>query len=86
MADTTIKVTTGVRDRLAVIAKQRGRTIGELVAELAARTPTREELDARRAEAATYIREHLVADFDDGDLAAGERFWQRLADGRATAG
>lgn len=47
MADTTIKVDSTVRDRLAVLAAQRGSTIRALVAELAAATPTRVELDAR---------------------------------------
>jgi len=51
MADTTIKVDSAVRDRLALLAMQRGSTIRSLIGELAEATPTREELDARYAAA-----------------------------------
>jgi hypothetical protein len=44
MPDTTIKVDSAVRDRLAVLAAQRGATIRDLVTELAASRPTQEEL------------------------------------------
>jgi hypothetical protein len=60
VSDTTIKVDSAVRDRLAVLAAQRGSTIRDLVAELAEATPTREELAARQAKAAAYIAEHLL--------------------------
>ncbi|HSV67216.1 MAG TPA: hypothetical protein VLJ59_15065 [Mycobacteriales bacterium] len=85
MYDTTIKVDNTVRDRLAVLAAQRGSTIRSLVAELAAATPTREELDARHTAATAYIREHLVPDFDDADVAAGEQLWRDLESGRRTS-
>ena len=80
--DTTIKVDSGVRDRLAQLARERGTTIRDLVTELAAATPTRTELDTRSAAAAAYIREHLVPDFDEDDVAAGEKLWSDLAAGR----
>lgn len=76
MADTTIRVDSTVRDRLAVLAAQRGSTIRALVAELAGATPTREELDARYGAATAYLREHLCPTLTDADLAAGERFWR----------
>ncbi|MGH3829997.1 MAG: hypothetical protein ACRDRS_06015 [Pseudonocardiaceae bacterium] len=83
MADTTIKVATikvdsAVRDRLAMLAAQRGVSIRDLVAELAAATPTREELDARRAAATVYLGEQLCPDLNDDDAVAGERFWREL--------
>ena len=78
MADTTIKVDSSVRDRLAVLATQRGATIRDLVTELAAGTPTQEELAARHAAATTYLREHMSLDLHDDDLAGGERFWLAL--------
>jgi hypothetical protein len=78
MPDTTIKVDSAVRDRLAVLAAQRGATIRDLVTELAASTPTREELAARHARATTYLREQLCPELDDHDLAGGERFWREL--------
>ncbi|MDN5932108.1 MAG: hypothetical protein L0I24_13755 [Pseudonocardia sp.] len=78
MSDTTIKVDSVVRDRLAVLAAQRGATIRDLVTELAANTPTQEELAARHVAAATYLREQLCPELDDDDLANGERFWREL--------
>ncbi|MGH3773819.1 MAG: hypothetical protein ACRDRW_20915 [Pseudonocardiaceae bacterium] len=74
MADTTVKVDSAVRDRLAVIAAQRGVTIRDLVAELATATPTQEELDARHAAATAYLREQLCPDLNDDDAVAGERY------------
>ncbi len=82
MSDTTIKVDSAVRDRLAVLAAQRGSTIRDLVSQLAAATPTREELTARYAAAAGYVREHLSPQLSEEDLAAGERFWRELEHGR----
>lgn len=79
MADTTIKVDTSVRDRLAVLAAQRGATIRDLVAELAQATPTSEELTARYAAATTYLREQLAPNLD---AATGESFWTELEAGR----
>lgn len=85
MADTTIKVDPAVRDRLAMLAAQRGTTIRDLVGELAQATPTREELDARHAAATAYIAEHLVPGFGPDDVAAGEQMWRDLAAGRLTS-
>jgi hypothetical protein len=78
MADTTIKVDSAVRDRLAVLAAQRGSTIRDLVAELAEATPTREELAARQTAAAAYVAAHLAPGFAASDIAAGEQLWQEL--------
>lgn len=78
MSDTTIKVDSVVRDRLAVLAAQRGATIRDLVTELAANTPTREELAARHVAATAYLRVQLCPELDDHDLANGERFWRGL--------
>jgi macrodomain Ter protein organizer (MatP/YcbG family) len=86
MADTTIKVDSTVRDRLAVLAAQRGATIRDLVTELAANTPTQEELAAGHASATAYLREHLSPELDDDDLAGGERFWLELETRRAPGG
>ncbi len=82
MTDTTIKVDSSVRDRLAVLAAQRGATIRDLVSELAAQTPTQEELATRHTAATAYLREHLCPDLDGEDAAAGERFWRELEEGR----
>lgn len=76
LATTKVATTKGdsaVRDRIAMIAAQRGVSIRDLVADLAA-TPTREELDAGRAAATAYLGEHLCPDLNDDDAVAGARF------------
>jgi hypothetical protein len=82
MADTTIKVDSSVRDRLAVLAAQRGATIRDLVAELARATPTREELAAQHSAAMAYPRERVCPDLGGDDTASGEWFWAELEAGR----
>src|SRR5262249_60838218 len=86
MSDTTIKVDSTVRDRLAVLAAQRGSTIRDLVSQLAASTPTREEQAARYAGAVAYVREHLCPQMSDQDLAAGERVWRGVGHGPGAEG
>jgi hypothetical protein len=78
MADTTIKVESAVRDRLAVLAAERGVTIRDLVEELARATPIRKDLEARHAAAMAYLREHVCPDLVESDARAGERFWREL--------
>jgi antitoxin MazE7 len=85
MSDTTIKVDSAVRDRLAVLAAQRGSTIRDLVSRLAAATPTREEQAARHAAAVAYVRARLSPELSEADLAAGERFWRGLEGGQIPA-
>jgi hypothetical protein len=85
MGDTTIKVNIAVRDRLAVLARQRGCTLGELVADLAANMPTQEELDARYAAAASYIQANLVPGFSEDDRKAGAQLWRDLDAGLVTS-
>jgi hypothetical protein len=80
--DTTIKVDTRVRDRLAQLARDRGTTIRDLVTELAAATPTQAELSARAQAATAYVREHINPQLTDADLAAGEMFWTEVEAGR----
>jgi len=83
MADTTIKVDSTVRDRLAVLAAERGVTIRDLVEELALATPTRKDLEERHSAAMAYLREQVCHDLVQGDVRAGERFWRELEAGRA---
>jgi hypothetical protein len=78
MSDTTIKVDSAVRDRLALLASENGMTIREFVTHLALTTATQQELQERRAAAEAYVIEHLRPDFDAADAEAGERFWQDL--------
>lgn len=85
MSDTTIKVDSAVRDRLALLASERGMTIRDLVTHLASITATQQELQQRHAAAAAYVTEHLRPDFDSADSEAGEQFWQAL-EAKAAAG
>jgi hypothetical protein len=70
---TTIKVDTTVRDRLAMLASERGTTIGGLVAELAGKVPTAAERAMARVETIAYIREHFNPDFGEADVEAARR-------------
>ncbi len=81
MADTTIKVDTQVRDRLAILAAERDMTMRALLKLLADATPTQAELQKRQDEAVAYIRAHLVPDFNDEDLAAGKEIWESIRTG-----
>jgi hypothetical protein len=82
MADTTIKVDSAVRDRLALLAAERGVTIRELVEELARATLTQKDLKERHAAAVAYLREHVCPDLVEDDIRTGERFWRELKAGR----
>ncbi|MCW3840339.1 hypothetical protein ONA70_09545 [Micromonospora yasonensis] len=79
--DTTIKVSAEVRDRLAVLARERGVTIRDLVSGLAYATPTRGELGDRAAKAEAYLRSRLAADLAEADLARADAVWVDLEAG-----
>lgn len=57
MADSMIRVSSEVRDRLAELARDRGASIGAIVGEYANATPTREEMTAKAAEAKQVLYE-----------------------------
>ena len=80
--DTTIKVDSLVCDRLARIASERGTTIREVVARLAASTPTEEELATRALAATQYVRDRINPSLSDSDLEAAEEFWRAIEAGR----
>jgi hypothetical protein len=82
MSDTTtIKVDVRTRDRLNMLAAERGTTVKELVDDFADETLTRQELAARAKAAAAYIRKHLAHDLSQKDISAGARFWEELEAG-----
>ena len=56
MSTTTIKVESAVRDRLAVVARERGTTMGALLAEVAERLE-REAFFARARDQLTQLRD-----------------------------
>jgi hypothetical protein len=82
--DTTIKVTTQTRDRLAILAAEADTTVKDLVAELARTRLSRAELAARGDLAFAYIRSNLRADFTEADRVAGRQLLVDLAAGRVT--
>ncbi|WP_233521599.1 hypothetical protein [Streptomyces triticagri] len=83
MADTTIKVDRAVRDRLLELARERGMTMRDLVAELAGATPTQDELRARYEATKAYVEEHFLGrPYTEEDEAAGEKAWADVAAGR----
>jgi predicted DNA-binding ribbon-helix-helix protein len=80
--DTTIKVDSLVRDRLARIAAERGTSIRELVAQLADSMSTEEELATRALAATRYVRDRINPDLSESDLVAAEAFWTAIEAGR----
>ncbi|MCZ4508139.1 hypothetical protein O3Q52_07975 [Streptomyces sp. ActVer] len=57
--DTTIKVDSKTRDRLAVLAEARGTTMRHLIEQFAESTLTPSELHERAAQTAEYLAEHF---------------------------
>ncbi|MFB9522812.1 MULTISPECIES: hypothetical protein [Streptomyces] len=82
MADTTIKVDPDTRDRLMVLARERGMTMRDLLTELAGATPTREELRKRYEATKTYCETHFGVTLTDDDHDRAEQAWKDLEAGR----
>ena len=78
MTDTSIKVDESTRNRLNLIARDQGKTVKDLVAELAEGTPTSAELQARFEAARDYIRSHLCPELTDDDIEAGQRLLDEI--------
>ena len=83
--DTTIKVDSAVRDRLAVLAAERGSTIRDVVEQFATTTRTREEQRVIYENARDYIRENLCPELDVSENSYGTWFWDELRAGRVPA-
>jgi hypothetical protein len=80
MATTTIKVDTAVRDRLSVLARERGTTMGALLAEVAERLEREAFFDRARAQ----LLRLKVEDPDRWHADRQEsRDWQRGTDADA---
>jgi hypothetical protein len=71
MADTTIKVSTETRDRLATLASESGTSIGQLVARLSRQQFTAEEIAERVARTRQVLRESFGMTLTDEELDAG---------------
>jgi len=78
MADTTIKVPTETRDRLAVLAAEQGTSIGQLVSRLAAEQPTAEQIAERVAEGRRVLREQFGMTLTDDQLDQGPDLLRRV--------
>ncbi|MEO3972457.1 hypothetical protein [Streptomyces sp. CAU 1734] len=82
MADTTVKVDPVVRDRLMVLARERGLTMRDLIAELAGATPTKAELERRYRATKAYCETHFGVTLTDEDHDRAEQVWKDLEAGR----
>ncbi|MFD4629645.1 hypothetical protein ACFVYR_05995 [Streptomyces sp. NPDC058284] len=78
MADSTIKVPEATRDHLAMLAKERGTTIGALVAELAAERLTAEQTRARIEESRRLMRERMHSTLTDEEFDATPHALERV--------
>ncbi|GAA2359462.1 MULTISPECIES: hypothetical protein [Streptomyces] len=71
---TSIKTSEAVRDRLRVLAEERGTTITELLEELAGRELTEAEREQRAVEAAR----ELGIDYSEQVQRVGQSAWERI--------
>jgi len=78
MVYTSIRVTTEVRDRLALIADQRGISLGKLLGELAEQTLTPAELRAREEAVREFFRVTYGHDLTDKELADADEWLDQL--------
>ncbi|MEU8128079.1 hypothetical protein AB0B68_12745 [Micromonospora sp. NPDC049049] len=79
--DTTITVDTEVRDRLVLLANERGTTMRDLVAQLTQAALTADELRDRAARAEQYVRLKIASDLSADDLTRGEDVWAAVEAG-----
>ncbi|MBD3007982.1 MULTISPECIES: hypothetical protein [unclassified Streptomyces] len=71
---TSIKTSEAVRDRLRILAEERGTTITELLEELAGRELTGDEREQRALEAAR----ELGIDYTEQVQRVGQDAWERI--------
>ncbi|MFE7113598.1 hypothetical protein ACFU98_46215 [Streptomyces sp. NPDC057575] len=71
---TSIKTSEATRDRLRLLAEERGTTITDLIEELASREPTSAEREERAAEAAR----ELGIDYTVQVQQAGQDAWAKI--------
>ncbi|MEV6841708.1 hypothetical protein AB0N17_46240 [Streptomyces sp. NPDC051133] len=71
---TSIKTTEAVRDRLRLLAKERGMSITDLVADLASRELTDAEREQRALEAAG----ELGIEYTEQVQQAGQSAWEKI--------
>ncbi|MGW1562863.1 ribbon-helix-helix protein [Streptomyces sp. NPDC002144] len=76
--DTSIKTTKDVRDRLKVLASERGTTMNDLLAELVGRELTEEEKEQRAQQALDEVRQATGVTVSDEARNRARAFLQNL--------
>ncbi|MFE6619538.1 hypothetical protein [Streptomyces sp. NPDC057740] len=79
MADTTIKISEPIRDRLRTLAEERGLSTRAYVERVVAATPTEAERAERTARAIAYVRANLCADLSEDDVRAAQEWRASIA-------
>ncbi|GAA3377703.1 ribbon-helix-helix domain-containing protein [Streptomyces sannanensis] len=82
MADTTIKITEEVRDRLRLLAEERGLSTRAFVERLAVSMPTEAERAERTARGVAYVRANLGVDLTDRDVEEAQEWRAAIVAGR----
>ncbi|WP_320782458.1 hypothetical protein [Streptomyces sp. CRN 30] len=82
MADTTIKIAEGIRDRLRTLAEERGLSTRAYVESVVAATPTEAERAERTARAIAYVRANLQPELTDEDVREAQAWRAEIAGGR----
>ncbi|WP_443318861.1 hypothetical protein [Streptomyces sp. 8N616] len=79
MADTTIKITEEIRDRLRLLAEERSMSTRAFVEKLVAEIPTESERAERTARGIAYVSANLGVDLTDADLRDGDAWRHAIA-------
>ncbi|MCX4881244.1 MULTISPECIES: hypothetical protein [unclassified Streptomyces] len=82
MADTTIKISDSIRDRLRTLAEERGMSTRAYVERVVAATPTEEERAERTARAIAYVQANLCEDFTEADVREAQEWRAAIAAGQ----
>ncbi len=77
--DTSIKVSRQTRERLALLAAERGSTLKDVVEELAAAAPTAADLAKRELRARAVLAERFGVEVTEADLTASARLREAIA-------
>jgi hypothetical protein len=80
MDDTSIKISKAARERLILLAAQRGTTMRELVERMTREMPTQEELAARAEKASRYLRDRMGIEVTEEALTASARLREAIAE------
>lgn len=82
MADTTIKISESIRDRLRTLAEERGMSTRAYVERVVAATLTEDERAERTVRAVAYVRAHLRKDFTEDDVREAHEWRAAIAAGQ----